>query len=1111
VRNHERVVAKSELIHALWPGTFVEDANLTQHIYTLRKVLGDQPTGKPYIETSARRGYRLAAHVREVTSDAPVDAPSSGSAVPGTQRAPPDATPIILEAERKQATVLHCAVSNAAAAVERLGAAGLHDLMRRVLELASIEIERYEGVVSERHAEGFVAVFGAPVVHEDDGRRAILAALAIQCRFRELTVARASGDEPLDLQFGINSGSLIVSRVLDNRQVEYAAVGETMRTASLLQQFAGPGDILITETTRRAVERYVVLESVPAPVSAALAVYRVIGVSRQAPMTRTARTLTRFVGRQQEITLLERLCEHALAGFGQVVGVAAEPGMGKSRLMYEFTRALATRGTPPSVVEGRCLSYGSLIPYLPLTELVRAECGLDESDLPAAVSSAIRQVVAEGRVPPDAGVWLLRLLGVVDQTTTLEEFSPEAVKARTFDALRLLLFKAAARHPLVIIVEDVHWIDRTSEEFLAMFVERLVGTPVMIVATYRPGYTAPWMHHSHATQITLSPLTARDSTRLVESVAGDRPLDAEVSHVILSRGEGNPFFLEELARTVFEHGSGTDSIPQTVHGVIMARIDRLPEISKQLLQTAAVLGREVSLRLLRRVWRGPANAEADPLELCRQEFLYERSTGDEPTYVFKHALTQDVAYDSLLARTRRELHARAAHALEDLYADRADEVAATLAYHYARTDLVSEAVDCLTRAADRAARVYANAEAMLHLELAARRAQRLPEGPDRDRRMLEIALRQAQSLYLLGRFQESVDVLRPHEARLVRLNDMAMTGAYSFWLAHMYSRLGDQRRATDNAHRAIEAATTAGDEVTVGKAHGLLGLEAHWAGNPQEGIARGAMSVRLLESRVDQRWWLGMAHFYLAMNHLLAGEFEVALGETGRAESVGRAMGDPRLRTYAGYTTGWIKASRGHLDAAIAACRCSLELAPDRVSRAYASMFLGYALLESGAHEEARVPLELALAELEGFGFPQWYALALVFMADVCRLQGRLDEAAGLVEQGLGVATRAEYGYALAFAQRTAGRVARDRAHTDEARRMFELARTTFDRISAAFESARTRLDLAELAHRTESPRRARRELAAAVRAFHALGEEAYCERAAKVAAALGLRGIEGM
>jgi DNA-binding winged helix-turn-helix (wHTH) protein/tetratricopeptide (TPR) repeat protein len=1104
IERRDRVVDKTELMQVVWPDSFVEEANLSQTIFVLRKALGVDANGRHFIDTIPRRGYRFAADVRQVDIDGGTGAPNITS-TPADASPAAEATSRVLESERKPATVLHCSLANPAAVIERLGPARMHEVMRKLFALAADEIGRYEGVISQRHTDGFVAVFGASAVHEDDARRTILAALALQTGFRHVTPADAADEEDLHLQMGVNTGPLVIGRLADDRHIEYTAVGETMRTASLLQQLAQPGAILISEASWRAVRRYASADPVAVPLPEGARAYRVTGLLRQVPVAPPPTSLAPFVGRQQEVAVLDALLAQALAGKGQVVSVVGEPGIGKSRLLDEFTRPLAGRPDSPTVLEGRCVSYGSSIPYVPLAHLVRAHCGVDEADPPETIRAAIDGLVGNNGLPSDGRACLLRLIGVVDDTTALEHLSPEAVKFRTFNVLRLLFLKAAARRPLVVVLEDVHWIDRTSEEFVATLVERLGAARVVLVATYRPGYRAPWMDRSYVTQIPLSPLTSADSARLVESVAREQPLGAEVSTEILSRGEGNPFFLEELTRTVIEHGAGTEAIPATVHGVIMARVDRLADVAKHLLQTASVLGRDVPLGLLSRVWRGPANFDAELVELCRLEFLYERPAGDEPTYVFKHALTQDVAYDSLLARTRRDLHLRAARALEELYADRLDDSAATLAYHYARTDLIDEAVVWLTRAADHAARVYANAEAILHLDLAARRLQRLPEGPDRDRRMLEVALRHAQSLYFLGRFRESVDVLLPHEARLARLKDPALAAAYSFWLAHMYSRLGDQRRAADNARVAIEAATASGDEATLGKAHGLLALEAHWTGRPQEGLAHGAEAIRLLESRADQGWWLGMAHFYMAMNNLFQGQFDAALVKAADADAVGRALGDPRLPTYAGFIVGLTQASRANHDAAIAACRRSLEEAPDRVSRAYASLFLGWALLEKGDHEEARARLQPMVAELESFAFPQWHALAATLTAESLRLAGRLEEASSFVERGLQVATRAAYWFAVAFSHRVAGRIARDRGTAQEARSAFQQALDVFLRIESAFEAARTRLDLAQLAIAVGEVECARDELTAAARTFEAFDVPEYRERTARLAATVGM------
>ncbi len=1107
-RNSDRILSKTELMETLWPNTFVEEANLTQHVYTLRKALGDRPGGAPYIEMIPRRGYRLAAEVREVYADPAAGVPPAAmlpTVPPSSHR---EVVPVVHEGERKRATVLHCAIANAGAVTERLGSMGMHELTRRLLELAEQEIGGLEGVISERRADGFVAVFGAPVVHEDDARRAVLAAVGIERCLPHLLPAPSSEEERVDVKIGINTGPLVISRIATEPHVEYVAIGETTRVADLLQQFAAPGAILISEATRRAAERHVRVE--PAPSAAGLPAYRLVGLSKKtASGLHQQRTLAPFIGREREVGLLEGLLTQAADGKGQVVSVVGEPGMGKSRLVYEFTRQGPLGPDSPLVLEGRCVSYGSLIPYLPLTDVIRMHCEIDEADSPETVRGSIARTIREKELPGDAGALMLRLLGVSDDSTTFGTLSPEAVKARTFDVLRLLFLKAAARQPLVLVVEDVHWIDPTSDEFLSTLVTALMGARLLLIATHRPGYHVPWMDHSYVTQITLAPLSATESARLVESVAGDQPLAQDVSAAILNRGEGNPFFLEELALSVVEHGPSGQAIPGTVQGVILARVDRLAEASKQLLQTASILGREVPLRVLTRVWEGSPSLERELSELCRLEFLYERPGGDDSVVVFKHALTQDVAYDSLLARRRRDLHVRAARALEEVYADRLEEMAATVAYHYARTDLIDEAVGWLIRAADQAARVYANAEAILHLDLAARRAQRLPEGPERDRQIVEVVLRHAQSLYFLGRFHESVDVLLPHEARLPRLGDAALTAAFAFWLAHMYSRLGDQRRAADSAQRAIEAATRAGDDATLGKAHGLLALEGHWAGRPKEGVAHGTKAVRLLKPRSDQRWWLGMAHFYLALNYLLEGNFGPAREECGRADEVGKEIGDPRLQAYAAWTVGWIEASRGNHEVAVTAGRRSLGQAPDRVSRTYAALMLGYALVEQEACVEARALLEPAIAELESFGFPQFHALALAFMAEVSRRQGQREEAVRFVQRGLQVAEGAEYWYAVGVAHRIAGRMAREDGHADEARRAFARALDTFERIGARFEGARTRLELAEITHWLGDPRGARRELNAAARTFQVLNEETYRGRAVRLGVELGIKGVE--
>jgi DNA-binding winged helix-turn-helix (wHTH) protein/tetratricopeptide (TPR) repeat protein len=1043
VRNPNRVLSKSELIGALWPDTFVDEANLSQHVFTLRRALGSQPGGAAYIETVPRRGYVFAAPVSD-------EAEAAGS--------PPLARPVI-EAERKQATVLPCGVANAGVLAERLGPARLEVLMADLGRLAAEETRRYEGVLHRSRPDAFEAVFGACVVHEDDPRRAVLTAFALQRSVAALVAPPGPDDELPVLRIGVATGPVVVTRRIDDRGVDYSAVGETTRVADLLQQLAAPGTVLISSATRRAIEGYVELERTPLDVEGAPA-FRVVGSAprRAVRPPHLMRRLEPFVGRVHELGLLADVTMRARSGRGQVVAVVGEAGIGKSRLLLEATAAMPD----VTVLEARCLSYGSLVPYLPLADLVRAYCGVKEGDSTSDAARAVRTAAGAAGLRDDADAWLLRLLGIGDAGA--DTASPEAIKARTFDVLRTLLLHASRLRPLAIVVEDVHWIDRTSEEFLGVLVEQIAAARVLIIVTSRPRYQVRWPDRSYVTQITLAPLANAEGEALIAGLARDTPIPPRRSAEIVSKGDGNPFFLEELTRAVLEHGPDC-GVPDSVHGVIMARIDRLTETAKRLLQTAAVLGREVPLRLLSAVWRGSSDIAPQLEELCRLEFLDEQAAADERIFVFRHALTQDVTYDSLLARQRRDLHLEAARVLEKLDACRIHEITPTLAYHYARTDLVDEAVTWLVRAADRAARVYANAEACLHLDLARRRLERVPPGPDRSRREVEVALKHASSLYFLGRWKESVEILLPHSATIVRVNEPGLTATYSFWLAHMYTRLGDQRQTAEHVQRAIEAGSCAGDWATVGKAHGVLALDAHWSGNTEDGLAHGAEAVRILRANPEHRWWLGMAYFYLAMNHVLTGDFDDALTEAARADTVGEEIDDPRLRTYAGFLTAWVEASRGDYETALAVGRRSRDQAPDRVSHAYVSLLLGYAFLEAGDHQSARARLEPAGAELESFGFQQWHAWALVLTAETYRRDGSLDAAASFVERGLGIAHRVQYWYAVGFGHRIAARIALDRGRIADACRAFECAFRTFDRVGARFEASRTRDEAARLRH----------------------------------------------
>jgi tetratricopeptide (TPR) repeat protein len=449
------------------------------------------------------------------------------------------------------------------------------------------------------------------------------------------------------------------------------------------------------------------------------------------------------------------------------------------------------------------------------------------------------------------------------------------------------------------------------------------------------------------------------------------------------------------------------------------------------------------------------------------------------------------------------LHAVAGRALETLYADRLEEVYDRLAYHYARTDEADKAVAHLTRFAEKAARSYAHAEAVSALQEALSCVERLSGGSS-DRLILELTLRQAQSLYFLGRFPESLALLLREQERLTQLQDPALAGPYYFWLGHTYSYLGDQDLATQSAQRAITVARQCGDEVTMGQAYYVLARSGFWSGQFVQGVKYGRQAVALLECTAE-RWWMGQAQWAVGANYGFVGEFARAVEAERRAHAVGEALGDPRLQTYAAWTIGWIEARRGDWEAAIQACQRGLDLAPDPLSTAMALAFLGYAYLEQGDAGQAIPLLEEAVQQLGGFRFrlPQgWFTL---FLSEAALMRSDLERAHALALQGVEIARDVQFAYGVGLGQRALGRIAQARGALAEAATCLTEALQGFAAIQARFDMGRLHLDLAALTHTQGHPQAVAMHLTEAYALFTALQVPRYVEHTVQLAGACGV------
>ena len=936
----------------------------------------------------------------------------------------------------------------------------MHALLNRFFELALSEVHRYEGTINQFLGDGFMALFGAPISHEDHSRRAVLSALGLQRTLKEAALGEPYG-VICAFRMGINSGLVVVGSIGDNLRMDYTAIGDTTNLAARLQTQSEPSEILVSETTARLVEGYIRLEALtPVEVKGKaepVSTYKVIGtLPRRSPIvSRSERTLSPFVGRERELTTLEELFTQVESGNGQVVGIVGEAGQGKSRLLYEFRQRLENK--PITYLEGRCLSYGSSIPYHPIIDVLRHNCGIGETDNPEAIIEKVGIALREvGMDAEESAPYLLRLLGVQEGTKSIVMLTPEAVRTRTFDTLKQMSLNGAQRRPLIFEVEDLHWVDKTSEDYMTSLVQSLPGASILLLTTYRPGYQPSWIGVSHAAQLSLHSLTAQDAVRVIHSARQDEALPDEMAQTIVAKAEGNPFFLEELTRTVIEHCNfQTDvTVPDTIQGVLSARIDRLPEPHKRLLQTSSVLGRAFSLRLLERIWDGTESPARLLDDLKRQEFLFEQTDPTESVYVFQHALTQEVAYNSLLMIRRQTLHTAAGQALESQYENRLEDVYDQLAYHYAHTDDAAKAVEYLTLVADRAVQGYAHAEAVASLQEALVHAERL-SADERDRCILNVVIRYAQSLFYLGRLQESLDLLVRHQARLERLQDPLLMSRHAFRVALTSSLLGNREQATQTAQQALEAGQQAGDTATMGMAHYVLAVEGFWSGRFGPGVEHGQQAISHLE-QTPQQYWLGQSQWTIGFNCYFMGDFERALAAYAQTHAIGAAIGDARLQSYAAFSTGLVYATSGDWENGRQICQQAVEQAPDVFTKAVALGFLGYAYLEKGVLTEALLMLEQAVVQMHQFRFRQMQALFTAWLGVTSLLSGDIEKARDLAVQGLDIARDAKYRYGIGWCQRTLGRIAHTSGNLTEVEVHFQEALATFSSIQACYELART-------------------------------------------------------
>ena len=609
-----------------------------------------------------------------------------------------------IEGEHRQITVMFCDLKGFTPLSEKLGEEKVYSIMDELFEMMIHKVHEYGGTVNKGTGDGIMALFGAPIAVEDAPQRAIRSALAIQREMAKFSGTLKGEAElpPLKMRIGINTGPVVVGTLGNDLRVEFTAMGDTVNLASRMEGLAEPGTVYVTENTFKLTEGFFRFEALgekqvkgkEQPVKA----YRVI-----APSTRRTRFdvsaergLTPFVGRQRELELLLDGFERARAGKGQAFSIMGEAGVGKSRLLYEFRKAIGSEDV--TFLEGKCLSYIRGVAYHPIIDILKSNFNIREDDEDYQVRDKVKQGLKQLGVDEASTLpYLLELLGVKDSGIDKIPMSPEGKKDRMMEAVKRISLKGSEIRPLIMAVEDLHWTDKSSEEAMKYLLEGIPGFRVLLIFTYRPEFVHTWGSRSYHSQVTLNRLSNRESLAMLTYLLGTEEIETQLQELVLQKTEGIPFFIEEFITSlkdlkIIEKKDGLYhltrdihdvTIPGTIQDVIMARVDSLPDAARRVLQTGSAIEREFDHELIKRVLAIPEQELLSHLSVLKDsELLYERGIYPQSTYIFRHALTREVVYSSILADRKKKLHLGIGVAIEDIYKDNLDENYGALAEHY---------------------------------------------------------------------------------------------------------------------------------------------------------------------------------------------------------------------------------------------------------------------------------------------------------------------------------------------------------------------------------------------------------------------------------------------
>jgi class 3 adenylate cyclase/tetratricopeptide (TPR) repeat protein len=960
-----------------------------------------------------------------------------------------------LEGERKQVTVLFADLKGSMELLADRDPEEAQKLLDPVLERMMEAVHRYEGTVNQVMGDGIMALFGAPLAHEDHAVRACYAALDLQRAMRRLTeTLRQSHGFTVQARVGLNSGEVVVRTISSDLHMDYTAVGQTTHLAARMEQLASPGTTLLTADTLRLAEGYVEVKPLGAmPVKGLLTsikAYELTGAGprRSRLSAAAARGLSRFVGRDAELEQLREALGRAAQGHGQVVAIVGEPGVGKSRLVWEVTHSHRTHGW--LILQAGSVSYGKATPYLPVVDLLKGYCQIADRDEPRAIREKVMgKLLALDRTLEPALPAFLALLDVGVEDRRWEVLDPPQRRQRTLDALKRLLLRESQVQPLLVVFEDLHWIDAETQAVLDRLVESLPTARLLLLVNYRPEYRHGWGGKTYYRQLRLDPLAPENATVLLETLLGGEAGLEPLKRLLLARTEGNPLFLEESVRSLADDGvlagergayllvrtPETVHVPATVQAILAARIDRLPPGDKALLQTASVIGTDVPVVVLAAVAEVSADALAEGLaRLQMAEFLYETSLFPDAEYTFKHALTHEVTYGSLLQDRRQALHARAVTAIEGLYPERLAEHVERLAHHALRGQAWENAVLYLRQVGAKAMERSAYREAVAAYEQALDALRHFPEGPKRTEQAIDLHIDAGGALVATGGWAKSTDHVREAEALAEVLGDERRRGRALAELADRAWNTGDPDRALELGQRALAFAQ---DDVSLQTwVNQRLGMVWQTMGNYGRAVEYLGRVVEAIQGdRLYERMSTAVLTSVFARERLAwclveLGEFDEAMARAEEAIRIAREVEHSRSLVFAFRSLGLVSLRRGDLmqaipplERAVQLCRALPAQSPFDVAAAH----LGHAYALSGRLPEGVALMEEALADPAATGTTN-HPLLRAYLGEAHLLAGRRDDALAVARRALDRAHRQKERGNEAWVLRLLGEIA---AHAD--------------------------------------------------------------------------------